>query len=267
MKEIILWEINRKKKYIFWWTIAISLTIILILSIYPSIRNQFKTFDDLIKQLPAAFMNLKTGGASESMVSPIGWLNSQLYFVTLPILFLIMSIGLGSSILLTDEKEHTLELVLARPISRTKLLLSKLISYLIIIAIPWLISSMVTSLTTVIIHLSISQLHLIIADIWLLLFILVYGLVGFAISTVLPKTKRLGASIATMLAFLGYLLTSLANLNHYMLDLAKLFPWYYFSPSDLLAGNINTGLSIYLLGLSVITLLISFIGFNRRDLI
>ncbi len=266
MKEIIFWEVTRKKKYIFWWTIAISLTVILILSIYPPIRDQFKTFNTLIKQLPASFINLKTGGASESMVSPIGWLNSQIYFVTLPILFLIMSIGLGSSILSNDEKEHTMELVLARPISRTKLLLSKLLSYFIIVAIPWLIASIVTSLTTIVINLSVSQLNLFITDLWLLFFVLVYGLIGFSMSAVLPKTKRLGATIATIIAFLGYLLTSLASLNHYMLDFAKLLPWYYYSPSDLLAGKVNPNLSIYLVALAVVTLIISFVGFNNRDL-
>ncbi len=266
MKDVIAWEISRRKKYMIWWAIGISLTIILILSIYPSIRDQFKTFDNLMKQLPSAFINLQTGGANESIASPVGWLNSQLYFVTLPILFLIMSIGLGGSILAMDEKEHTLELILARPISRAKLIASKLISYFLIIAVPWLISSIVTGITSSIIHLPISQFNLFIADIWLLIFILAYGLIAFAATAVSTKIKRIGTIAATLIAFLGYLLTSLANLNHFVADFAKLLPWYYFTPSKLLLGNLNTTLNIYLLTLSLFMIIISFVGFNKRDL-
>ena len=266
MINLIVWEIKRRKKYILWWTIGISLTLILILSIYPSIRDQYATFNNLIKKLPSSIMDLKTGGSSSSFASPIGYLNSQIYFATMPLFLLIMSIGLGGSVLGNDEKDHTLELILSRSISRTKLIISKLIATFVILFIPVLTSSVVISITSSIINIDVPQKYLLLADFYLLMFTFMFGLIAFSISSAVSVSKRIGAATSSILAFSSYILTSLAGMNHYVLDFAKLLPWYYFSPSNLLNGVVSNNLSIYIITVIVIAILISIIGFNKRDI-
>src|SRR4051812_45327837 len=126
MKPVIKWELRNRRSSIFWWTLSAVAVVTLILLIYPPLKHQADQFNKVINQLPDGLRQLKAGGTGHvDVASPVDFLNSQLYYITLPILLIILTITRGSALIGRDEQDHTIELLLSRPVSRGRLLAGK----------------------------------------------------------------------------------------------------------------------------------------------
>src|SRR5689334_10088003 len=126
MRPIIrngLWD---RRAGIFGWSLGISAFIALNVLVYSSIQDQAQTLNKALDNLPAGAKALF--GGSSDFLSPIGYLNSKLYYLFLPLMFTMLAISLVRHLLSNEEENGTLELLLARPISRGKLLTAKLVT-------------------------------------------------------------------------------------------------------------------------------------------
>jgi hypothetical protein len=109
MIDTILWELRQRRIIILWWTLGSVLVSVLILVLYPPIRDQANQFNQVINQLPQGIRELKTGGSSSiNVADPVAFLNSQLFYITLPIVWIILAVTRASGILGRDEQDHTL---------------------------------------------------------------------------------------------------------------------------------------------------------------
>src|SRR5580765_339000 len=132
MIPTLLWELRQRKSAITWWTIGSVVLAVVIVCLYPSIRDQANQLNQVMNQLPPGLRELKTGGStSVNVADPVQFLNSQLFYATLPILWIILAITRGGAVVGRDEQNHTLELLLARPVSRAAVLTAKALSLLV----------------------------------------------------------------------------------------------------------------------------------------
>ncbi len=267
MKPIIGWELRQRRSALMGWLLACVVLTAVLLLIYPSIRDQSHQLNKVINQLPAGLRGLKTGSsASVDVGSAVGFLNSQVYYATLPILFIILAISRGSALIGRDEHDHTLELLLSRPISRGRLLVGKAISG----ALELLLVGAATSLVVIVlghaVKLDISIARLVLVGLYTTLFSLSFGAIALAISAVGRLTKRASTGLAIFLSLGGYLITSLSGLTHYLIAPARFAPYHYFVPDKILNGQPVNGLNLYLLGCFVLTGLVAYFGFRRRDI-
>lgn len=267
MRPTLAWELRQRKTAIFWWTLSSVLLTVVILALYPSIRDQAKQLDQVINQLPNGIRQLKSGGASViSVADPVQFLNSQLFYITLPILWIIQAVTRSSAVLGRDEQDHTLELTLARPISRTGLLLAKLASLVVEFVIVGGSTLVAVVLAAPLFGMHVGTMHLAFATAYTVLFSLSFGLIAFALQAAGSMTRRAASAIAVLLSFGGYLLASLSPLTHWLQNPAKLAPYHYFAPDKILGGQPVHGLDAYLIGALVITAAISYFGFRHRDI-
>lgn len=266
MKPIFIWELRQRKSYFFWWTVVTISLITLLLLIYPSIHSQAAQLNKVLNQLPEALRTLKTGGSNVDIASPIGYLNSQLYYLTLPLIQIIMAIGLGSSLLARDEQNHTLELLLARPVSRGKLLAAKALSGIVLTMGVAIISSIVTLWLAKIVNLHVSSAYLLLASLYSSLFSLSFGAIAFTLSAASTVTSRLSIPVTIVISFGGYLFASLSSLSHSIETPAKFLPYHYYNPTRILEGHVEPGLNIYLISILLLSLVISWLGFRKRDI-
>jgi ABC-2 type transport system permease protein len=267
MIPVILWELRQRRTPIIWWCIASAVMTAVILMLYPSIRDQANQLNQVINQLPQGLRGLKTGGSGNvNVADPIEFLNSQLFYATLPIMWIILAITRGGAALGKDEQSRTLELLLARPISRASLLLSKGLS----LAFELLLVGVVTALTLValtpIFDLQVSISHLLIATLYTVTFSLSFGLVAFTLQAASGITRRFATAAAVLLGFGGYILASLSGLTDWLSTPAKFAPYHYFNPSAVMHGEPVNGLNLYLLGVLFLTVSVSYLGFRRRDI-
>src|SRR5690349_7459548 len=137
MNPVIRWTVRGRRWSIWWWALGIIAFVALELSVYPSIKSQAKQLNQLLERLPDTVRALF--GAND-LFSPTGYLNSRLFYLLLPLFFSILAIVLGSSLLAREENDTTMELLLGRPLSRGRLMMAKLISGLLVIAVITLVS-------------------------------------------------------------------------------------------------------------------------------
>jgi ABC-2 type transport system permease protein len=263
----LLWELRQRRAAILWWTIGSVVLTCAILFLYPSIRDQANQLNNVINQLPQGLRELKTGGSSSvNVADPIQFLNSQLFYATLPILWIILAINRGAGVLGKDEQNHTLELLLARPISRSTVLLSKalsLVAEFVVVAGATLLAIVVFA---PMFSLHIGTAHLTLATLYTAAFSLSFGLIAFALQAASSLTRRAATAIAVVLGVGGYLLASLSGLTDWLRGPAKLAPYHYFAPDKVMHGQTVMGLNIYLLGTFIFVVAVSYLGFRRRDI-
>lgn len=263
MIPIIRWTLWQRRWSTLWWSIGGFALIFVNMIFYPSFRDQGEELQKSFENLPDAALQLM--GGSTDFFSPIGYINSQVFFLMLPLILGILAIGLGSSLLAREEQDLTIEMLLARPVSRSTLIASKAIAGLIIITSV----SLVTLATTVVIaravDLAVPASQLIAATVLCWLLVISFGAVAFLFSAI---GKARGASIgfATFFAFGGYIISSLSGTVNWLKSPGKLFPFHYYQPEAVLRETYNWSNSFVLLGIIAACAVLSWLVFRRRDI-
>lgn len=260
---IIAQELRRRRWYLTWWSVGISALVGLTVLAYGSVKDQAaqleKAFGDLSSSVGSFF------GTSD-MFSPVGYLNSQLYFITLPILFILLGVTLSSSLVSKEERHGTLELLLARPVGRTRLLLAKALAGTIVVALLGMVTTVVTIVCSLIVEIDVAPAYIALATFWMVLFSSAFGAVAFMLYAASSVTRRTAAVAAILLSFGGYILSSLSGMVSGLTWLAKLFPYHYYDPGEILTGNVSGGLIVYVAFLYAVSLVVALVGFRRRDI-
>ncbi len=267
MKDVVLWELRRRRTTIIWWTIGSVAMTALIIALFPSIRDQAAEMNKVINQLPPELRGLKSGGSGIVDVGdPLQFLNSQLYYATLPLIWIILAITRGSSALGREESSKTLEVLLAQPISRTKLLTGKLLSFFIEFALVAGATLLATVALAPIADMHVSAARLTMATIYTALFCFSFGLIAFSMQAGSILTRRLATAAAVVIGFGGYLFASLSSMTDWLRWPVKFLPYHYFTPLDPLIGKVPRGLVVYLVSIFIITISFAIVGFRRRDI-
>lgn len=267
MIQTIMWELRLRRTSLLWWTVGSVVLIGIIMALYPSIRDQAKDLNQVISHLPAGLRELKAGTSDSVDVSdPLQFMNSQIYYATLPILWIIFAISRFSNVLGKDEASGRLELLLSRPISRFRLLLAKLLSVCIEALVITGASIVATLLLNPLVELNIDSSKLIYAGLYTMAFCISFGLIAFMLRAMGGRWSYIAVPLAVVLSFGGYLISSLSGLADWLKDFAKFTPYHHFNPLDIMRGEMTWNLAWYLLAVLLITLVVSILAFRRRDI-
>ncbi|HSW74881.1 MAG TPA: ABC transporter permease subunit [Candidatus Saccharimonadales bacterium] len=263
MRAVILWELKRRRFFVLWWTLGIASLIAVTALAYKAIGSDAKqlnsTFDSISSSAGGFF-----GGSD--FFSPIGYMSSQIYYILLPILVIVMTLVLASGLMNRDENDGTVEYTLARPISRRQLLCAKAIVGLTVAVAVCALTYFVTFATVHIAGIKIDQANLLMTHLLSFTFSASFGVIAFALMAFSQLTRKAATSVAIVLAFGGYVISSLAGLVHWLEAPAKFMPYHYYDTVGLLGGHIERGLTIYLVGVIVIPAAVAMIGYSQRDI-
>ena len=264
MLGIIKWNLWQRRYSILWWSIGVTAFIAINLIFYPTFREQAAELNKSLEQLPDAAKSLFAG--SGDFTSPVGYVNSQVYYLMLPMLLGILGISLGSSMLAKEERDGTLELLLARPVSRFKLLVSKIISSLLILLavssvalIAILALSSAVSLEVSILNLSLAWAYSVVFALNLMFFTLLIASIG-------RTGKAASIGLATFFGLGGYIISSLSSTVTWLEKPSLLFPFHYYRPEGALNGLQDFSPPATLLVLSLIFVVLSYLAFRQRDI-
>ncbi len=264
MKPLIKWSILQRRTSLIWWTIGITALNLLNLLLYPSFRDQAAELNKSLEQLPDAAKALVAG--SGDFVSPVGYLNSQILYLTLPLMLGILAISLGSSLIAKEEREGTIELLLSRPISRSRLLAGKALAGAVCLLIITLVAAVSIVGAAKIVDLEVGVKEMFFATALCGLLALSWGAVAFAVTMVGKSGKAASVGIATLYAFGGYIVSSLAVSIEWLRGPSRVFPFYYYRSEEVLRGVYAWRNALFIVGVIVICGVISWLSFNRRDI-
>ncbi len=263
MKPIIRWSLWERRWGALGWSIGISAYIAVNIMVYSSISGQAKALNQALNNLPAGAKALFGGS---DFLSPIGYLNSKLYYLILPLLFIMLALTLTRHLLSQEEDSGTLELLLARPISRGRLLLAKLLASFIILVGVGIVTLLVTIICAESTHYGIAWLRLAEATTMTVLMSLLFGAVAWMLVGLGRFGKLTSLAAAGALALASYLFSSLEGFASWLEWPAKLLPYHYYQPTAILQGTYNWWNAVGMAIATLVLLALAYLAFRHRDL-
>ncbi|HVV67075.1 MAG TPA: DUF2705 family protein [Candidatus Saccharimonadales bacterium] len=262
MRAIVRWTLWQRRWSMLWWSIGIIALVALTLAFYPTIHNQ-------AEQLNKSFGNLSNSALAlfggTDFFSPVGYLNSQLVYLMLPLLLAILGIGLGSSLLGREESEGTIELLLARPISRTKLLVMKAFAGCLVILIVTVIGSAATILMAQAVHLGIPLGNIAEACFACFMLVLTFSSLAFLLAAT-GEGRAAALGVTVVYAMGGYIIGSLATTVHWLKTPSMIFPYHYYRSADILRGTFDWSSIIFFAAFTFVCIVLAWFSFRRRDI-
>lgn len=263
MFSVIRWELLRRRWFMIWWSIGVSvllaITVLAYLSFKGNVSQYNKDFSSITNSAGAFF-----GGTD--FFSPIGYLSSQIYFIVLPILLIIMTVVLVSGLLNRDEADLTIELTLARPIGRLQLLGAKALVALAVLIVVCVVSFAVMVICIDIAGLSVAWQHVLLTHVICFAFAGMFGAISFALMALSRLTRPIASIVAIVLSFGGYVISSIGGYVDFFKQVAKALPYHYYNPTALLSGNVSNGLILYILATIILCVVLATWGYQRRDI-
>lgn len=263
MKPIMKWTLWQRRWSMFWWSFAVFGLIFINMIFYPSFKDQAEDLQKSFASIPDSISQF-IGGTD--FFSPVGFLNSQIFFLMLPMILIILAIGLGSSLLAREEQDKTIEALLARSISRTQLLAAKIMSGIAIITLVTLIGFITTVITAQIVKLEgVSSSSILLATFGCYLLVLSLGTISFML-TALGKARGASIGIGTAFAVGSYIISSLSGTVDWLILPSKILPFHYYQPEAILRGTYNWVNIVYFIAIFFAGGITSWLAFRRRDI-
>ena len=262
MRSVLTKALHDERRGLIGWGVGIAALVALMLAYYPTVRDS-PELNRFARNLPEGVKALIGGG--QDYTSPAGYLNGELFAFMVPLIFLIYAVGLGSRTVAGEEERKTIDLLLANPISRTRVVLEKAAAAgggVILLGLVLAISLIVGA---DLIGMRISAGHLAAAGLSVILLGVLFGALALALSC---ATGARGATrgIVTTLAVAAYFLNSLAPLVSSLKPYRKLSPFYWYTGHDPLREGLSVAHVATLAGLTLLLVAAAVLAFNRRDL-
>jgi ABC-2 type transport system permease protein len=266
MLSVFVQMIRRRRLSLFWWSVSLIGVDALWALAYPPLRNNAsldKTFSNLSPGVKT-ILGLSGGNA---ITSPIGYLNSQYYANTLPIVLLVFAVGLAAWAVAGDEAAGTLELLLANPISRVRVAAARAVALvLMLLGVAFVAGGALAAIAPIVeLDKGLPLDRIVLAALASALLALVFAAVAFTIGAATGhRAVAVGAAVA--LTVFGYGLEGVAQQVSYLRPLRLVNPWHWLLSTDPLARGASWQAFLLPLAVSAVLFALGAIEFARRDL-
>ncbi len=226
---------------------------------YASIPDEtLATFDQFPEQLLALF-----GGGD--MSTPEGWYSLETFGLMAPGAVILVTVVMGAGALAGEESRRTMGLLLACPISRSRIVLEKMVPMVLFAFVVGFATFAGVSIGSLVADLGMSIGNIAATATLQSLIGFVFGSLALALSAATGRVSiAIYGSIGAALFF--HLFNSLGALNAALADLSWLTPFSYYLGNDPLNNGMDWNGAAVLAALSVILIGLSFVLFEQRDI-
>lgn len=244
------------------WALGVIAIIVVQLSVYPSIRDSGKEIGNIADAFPEAFQKMFR---MQDYTSEIGYLSTELFTATLPLIFIAIAVTWGARLTTEEEDDGTADVFFTLPITRTAYTATRFVavgSVLLIVALALLVSLIIG---TEILDFSVS-LWRFTAGAWVLF---VLGAVFASLAAAIGAwTARRGVAlgISVTLAIGFFVLYSLAPLVESIDATMPINPLQWTIGTQPLLSGFDIGYSCIAIAVCAAFTALTFVGFARRDI-
>ena len=269
-KNLFKLEFKRSFKSLMIWSFSLALSLLLVIVIYPMAKDMFEALEQMIEY----FESINSGFVG--MLEMFGGIpeNGIEYFATEGAMFLQLLGGIfaaivGFGIINKDEKEKTVEVIYTLPISREKLLFTKMTVVAVNLLIFMLIQVLMVDLGFLLVAPGED-----ISAIWMFglfdyfMFLMIAYLSMFLAIVLKPNQSNF---IAIAIPFPLYIITTIAYAtdNAFLKSLKYISPFTFAEPVGWLKDQLDFEVINFFifLSLTVVSIILSFILFKKRQII
>jgi len=264
LRNVFLKTLRDQRVSFFWWSAGVIALCLFVVAYYPSVTRTpgltefFEEAPDWVK----AFV----GESIEDYTSPAGYLHGELFYMMAPILFLIFAISRGSGAIAGEEGKGTLDLLLANPLPRWRVVLEKAASMaaatFCLGVVFW--GALAAGASAVGMDIGLGPLAS--AVLSCVLTALLFGALALALGCLTGSRGR-AVGVAAAMAVATFFLNSLGNVVSGLRLWRKLSPFYYYVEAQPLKNGLNGVHALVLLSAALALVALSVVFFQRRDVL
>ncbi len=253
-------SLREERRGLVGWSVGIATYCVVVLSVYPTIHNNpfakiFQAFPEVLRRL----FNLP------DFITGPGYLGTEVFSVIAPMLLALFAILWASDLAAGEEDRGTVDLLLANPVSRGRVVLEKWAA--LAVGTLWLGAVLEATLGLLgpVFSLSVGWAGLSAAVVGSTAFALAFATLALAVGAS-SGSRGLARGVATALAVASYLLSALAPLASAFGRVAWLSLWDQALGHQPLTTGLRLGNLSVVAVVTVVLLSVSLWGYDRRDL-
>ena len=257
---------DRRRAWI-WWAISLVAMALMIAASFGALEGQ-DALNESFEEMPESIQVLMGIDADLALTSPPGYLNSQWFANFLPLLLSIYGIGLGARLLAGEEGAGRLELLLAHPVPRRRVLADRGWAALALLVTLWLVASL--SLGVLLAPFGLDGIGfgaLSAASASALLLGLLHTAMTYAVGA-WSGSRGLAIAVGSGVTGGGFLLQSLASISDALRPVRWLSPWHWFIDARPILDGWGPMLvpTLATLALSAVVVAVGAWRFQTRDI-
>jgi ABC-2 type transport system permease protein len=254
-----------RRRSLAWWVGGSFVYLLFLGSAFPTLQSNAADFEKMLDNYPEALRAMFNIVEGVSLSSGPGFLHMELYSLVLPLLLIIFAVGFGARAVAGEEEDGTLDLILAGPISRLRLLTHQFAAMTVLTFLIGLVNCLSILLAGAAFGMGLSPAKLAAATFGVVLIALVFGSLALAVGAISGK-RGVAVAVASAAALAAYLIFSLADLVTWLGTLQKASPWYYYAASTPLLKGIEWAHAGVLAAIAVALPVAGGVVLDRRDL-
>lgn len=257
-------EFRRSRKALMIWSLVLAGLIIWLLSMFPSFAEQQKSINDLFASYPDSMKKMFSMDQL-SLGTLMGFYGIEVYMMT-TLLGSIYAALLASNILAKEESEKTIEFLLSKPVSRSRIVGEKLLA----VAANILIFNIAATIASVAGFQFADEKFVwktfALLTIATLLLHLTFAAVSFLFSAIMRKTRNI-LSISLAVVIVSYFINIMSSLSDDM-DFLKYFsPFKYVDAASIINNNMLEPIFIALMSVIILfSIAAAFLIYKKKDI-
>lgn len=259
LKSIFLKTIFEKRWAMLWWSLAMIVSTLLIVLLFPTFRD---SFGQSLSNVPDSLKSVLGEAADYQRLG--GFLELQVYMQMI-FFTIIYGVILCTGLIAGEEGQGTLQTLLTSPVKRSKVYFEKVAASAVILAVVTFSMLLAIWLGALMIGESINMWGAFQATFMTWLVTMVLSLLGFMLGAVTGR-RGLAGGIAGAYAFAAYLITSLAGTVAVLKTVNYASPFKYFSNTRIMDNGLQAGNVLVLLIACLVFVTIGWFVFTRRDI-
>lgn len=245
------------------WSVVAAVLAAFYLALWPSLGG----VGELQAMLEAMPPELRAIFVTEGLdlSTPAGYLNMELFSFVLPLIVGGYAVAVGSAAIAGEEERGTLDLLLANPIPRWRVVVEKAMA--IVLGLTVLVVAIFLALTAVAVAIEIDlDLGRLAAGLVSgALLGLVVGALALAIGAITGR-RTLSLGLAMTVLVVAYVLNVMGTLVDGLEPWRPVSPVYHYVGYDPLTNGLDAGHVAVLLAMAVAGVVVALLAFERRDI-
>lgn len=262
--NIFIIEMRAHRKSLILWSMGILLTIISGMAKYSYYSASGQSITELLSTIPKTLRAIL--GFGDFDVTKVTGFYGMLFLYIL-VMATIHASMLGANIISKEERDKTAEFLMVKPVSRIKIITSKLMAAMLNV----LIINLVTLISSVTIVGKYSNGEAVTGDILILMVgMLILQVMFLFIGTgiaALSKNPKTSASVATTVLLVTFILSIVVDMNSKLENLKYITPFKYFDAQNMMQTGRLEPKFVFLSFLIIAALVCTtYVFYKKRDL-
>lgn len=255
--------LHARRRGLVGWGLGVAATTVITAAFYPFVAQE-PAIRQLMETLPDAVL-AAMGAAGADFFSPAGYLDARLFGLIAPLLLLIFTIGWATRTIAGEEEDGRLELLLANPVARSRVLLEKAVALAGGIVLLAAVSFVVLLILRPVSELTVPVGELVAMHVSLVLLSAVFGALALALAAATGR-RGLSTGVSAAVAVLAYLVDSFAPLVEGMERLQPVSPFHLYRGNQPLRNGLDPWHAAALVVIVGLLLAVAVLTFERRDI-